>query len=70
MNNSMGFKTLIFNIDKGIAKITLSRPDAKNSINVDMGHDLMDVALRCSEDRQIRAIALTGSGSFFVRVET
>jgi len=61
------YTTLLFDINNNIARITLNRPDAANGMDMTMGRELMDVALRCDQDTSIRAIILTGSGNFFFR---
>jgi 2-(1,2-epoxy-1,2-dihydrophenyl)acetyl-CoA isomerase len=48
-----------------VAHLTLNRPDAANSINEDMGKDLMHAALRCDEDPEIRAVLISGAGKIF-----
>src|SRR5512139_4298925 len=59
------YKTLLFDVRDHMAHITLNRPDAANSINEDMGKDLMHAALRCDEDPEIRAVLISGAGKIF-----
>ncbi len=61
----MEFRTLLFDVRDHVAHITLNRPDAANSINEDMGRDLMHAALRCDEDPEIRAVLISGAGKIF-----
>lgn len=61
----MGYETLKFEIKDNIATITLSRPDAANSLNKQMGDDLHEVATRCASGSDIRAVILTGEGKMF-----
>ena len=61
----MEFTTLLFDVRDHVAHITLNRPDAANSINEDMGKDLMHAALRCDEDPEIRAVLMSGAGKIF-----
>ncbi len=61
----MEFRTLLFDLRDHVAHITLNRPDAANSINEDMGRDLMHAALRCDEDPEIRAVLISGAGKIF-----
>ncbi len=61
----MTYETLLFDVTDGLAKITLNRPDAANSLNGAMAHDLMMAAIRCDEDPEIRAVLLTGTGKMF-----
>lgn len=59
------YTTLLFESDNSIARITLNRPDAANGMDMVMGRELMDVALRCDQDENIRVVVLTGVGNFF-----
>jgi 2-(1,2-epoxy-1,2-dihydrophenyl)acetyl-CoA isomerase len=61
----MEYKTLLFEVRDNVAHITLNRPDAANSINEDMGKDLMHAALCCDEDPEIRAVLISGAGKIF-----
>jgi 2-(1,2-epoxy-1,2-dihydrophenyl)acetyl-CoA isomerase len=61
----MEFKTVLLDVRDNVAHITLNRPDAANSINEDMGKDLMHAALRCDEDPEIRAVLISGAGKIF-----
>ena len=60
------YTTLLFDVhEHGVARITLNRPQAANTINAEMALDLHRAAIRCSEDRAIRAVILTGAGAAF-----
>lgn len=59
------YTTLLFNVRDKVAHITLNRPDAANSINEEMGKDLMHAALRCDEDPEIRSVLISGAGKIF-----
>lgn len=61
----MQYSTILFDVRENVAHITLNRPEAANSINLEMGRDLMQAMLECSEDRSIRAVVITGTGSIF-----
>src|SRR3990172_5349368 len=61
----MEYKTLLFDVRDGIAHITLNRPDAANSINLEFARDLMHAALQCDEDLSIRAVVMSGKGNLF-----
>lgn len=61
----MTYETLLFEKSGGLAKITLNRPNAANSLNGAMAHDLMMAAIRCDEDPDVRAVLLTGTGAMF-----
>ncbi|MDF1690997.1 MAG: enoyl-CoA hydratase-related protein [Zhongshania sp.] len=59
------YNTLLWEQADGVAKITLNRPDAANSLNIEMTRELMLAAMRCDEDKDIRAVILTASGKMF-----
>ena len=61
----MDYTTLLFGVRDNVAHITLNRPEAANSINEEMGKDLMHAALRCDEDPEIRAVLISGAGKIF-----
>lgn len=59
------YNTLLWENTNGIAKITLNRPDAANSLNLEMAQELMHAAIACDEDPSIRAVILTATGKMF-----
>jgi 2-(1,2-epoxy-1,2-dihydrophenyl)acetyl-CoA isomerase len=59
------YSTLLFTLEGGIATITLNRAASANSMNMEMGRELLDVAKICEQDRAVRAVILTGGGAFF-----
>lgn len=48
-----------------VAKITLNRPEAYNSFNREMALSLQKTFDECAENKDVRAILLTGSGKAF-----
>jgi 2-(1,2-epoxy-1,2-dihydrophenyl)acetyl-CoA isomerase len=61
----MQYSTILFDVQEGVAQITLNRPEALNSINLEIAKDLMHAVLRCDEDPAIRAVVINGAGSLF-----
>jgi 2-(1,2-epoxy-1,2-dihydrophenyl)acetyl-CoA isomerase len=61
----MDYQTLLYEVKYNVARITLNRPDAANALDARMGHELMQVAIRASEDPSVRAVILTGAGKMF-----
>lgn len=55
---------VLFEIQSGIATVTLNRPERGNAIDLDMARQLLNVASRCS-DPSVRAILLNGAGGRF-----
>ncbi|MCB9190478.1 MAG: 2-(1,2-epoxy-1,2-dihydrophenyl)acetyl-CoA isomerase [Flavobacteriales bacterium] len=61
----MKFDDLGFEIQDGVAIITLNRPDKLNSFNNSMGSNLQTALDHCMENAEIRCVLLTGSGRGF-----
>jgi 2-(1,2-epoxy-1,2-dihydrophenyl)acetyl-CoA isomerase len=56
---------LKFEIDRGVATITLNRPDKLNAFTADMLEAWLVALEQCRTDPQVRVIVLTGSGRAF-----
>lgn len=52
-------------VDAGIATLTLNRPDAGNTINLPLARALLEAAIRCDNDAEIRCVLLTARGKLF-----
>ena len=61
----MSYKTIKFQREGAIARITLARPDAANALNFDMGEELHEAAHICRDDTSIRAVILDAEGKIF-----
>ncbi len=61
----MTYRTLRFDIEEGLARIILDRPDAANALDLVMAEELFDVSLSCASDPSIRAVLLSGEGKMF-----
>jgi|UniRef100_A0A7V6A253 2-(1,2-epoxy-1,2-dihydrophenyl)acetyl-CoA isomerase len=61
----MNYNFLLFEVQDGVGLIRLNRPDEGNTITLEMAGELLDAALRCDEDPEVRAVVLTGSGKMF-----
>src|SRR5437762_7681533 len=61
----MEYRTLGYELTDHVARITLNRPETGNALDGEMGHELMQVAIRSSEDRAVRVVLLTGTGRMF-----
>jgi 2-(1,2-epoxy-1,2-dihydrophenyl)acetyl-CoA isomerase len=61
----MSYETIDLAVRDGVAHLTLNRPQAANSITVELARDLMYAALRCDEDAAVRAVLLSGAGAMF-----
>lgn len=61
----MGYQTLEFKVDSGVATITFNRPESMNAMSPQMAAELHDAALVIDADVDIRAVVLTGAGKVF-----
>jgi 2-(1,2-epoxy-1,2-dihydrophenyl)acetyl-CoA isomerase len=61
----MPYSSLAFEIADGVALIRLNRPQDNNTINLEMAREMLDVAIRCDEAAEVRAVVLTGNGKMF-----
>ena len=58
-------KTVIFELEGGIATITLNRPEKRNAMNQQLLVELYDAIERASSEGEVQAAILTGSGKAF-----
>jgi 2-(1,2-epoxy-1,2-dihydrophenyl)acetyl-CoA isomerase len=61
----MSDDTIELSIRDGVAHLTLNRPEAANTMTVELARDLMYATLTCDEDPRVRAVLLTGAGRMF-----
>jgi len=58
-------KTVLVDVRDGVATVTLNRPEGANALNMAMGRDLLEAALRVEGDAAVRAVVVTGAGKHF-----
>ena len=56
---------ILFEIDQGVARLTLNRPDVLNSFNRAMARELSDALASIATNDAVRAVLLTGAGRGF-----
>lgn len=61
----MTFETILFDAAKGVATITLNRPDKLNALTPQMFQDLNDALDRIDADTALRCVMITGAGRGF-----
>jgi methylglutaconyl-CoA hydratase len=64
MTNSES-QVVLLTIADGIARLTLNRPEKRNALNAELIAALKDALRQAGEDREVRAIILSGAGSDF-----
>ncbi len=65
MTEESAYQYLLFDVDEGVATLTLNRPERSNAYNFGLGAELGEAYARCDEDDAIRAVILTGAGKAF-----
>jgi enoyl-CoA hydratase/carnithine racemase len=63
--NPAEYRTLLVEVDRGVATITLNRPGRRNAIGDGMREELADAYRYCDSDDGVRAIVLTGAPPAF-----
>lgn len=61
----MSYVDIDYSVTERIAKITLNRPEARNSFTQRMSQELQDAFVRASQSESVRVVLLTGAGSYF-----
>ncbi len=61
----MSFNTIEFNVEAGVATLTLNRPDTLNSFNTEMHEEVRTAMRQVKEDPSIRCLLLTANGRGF-----
>ncbi len=61
----MKFETIIFNIEKNLASLTLNRPDRLNSFTGQMHEEIRSAFDMIDQDGSVRCLYITGSGRGF-----
>ena len=61
----MTYRFILFEVDQGVARITLNRPDVLNSIHTAMSGEIQEALAHAAREREIRAVLLTGMGRGF-----
>ncbi len=61
----MSYDNILFNIEAGIARVTLNRPERLNSFNDAMHAEVRDALAKVRADATVRVLLLTGAGRGF-----
>ena len=61
----MTYRFILFEVDQGVARITLNRPDVLNSIHTAMAGEIQEALAHAAREPEIRAVLLTGTGRGF-----
>ena len=59
------YQTLLFELDNGVARVVLNRPDVHNAFNDIMIREMTDVFNGLEKHSEVRVVVLTGKGKSF-----
>jgi enoyl-CoA hydratase/carnithine racemase len=62
---STTYETLLVELDRGVALVTLNRPEQLNAFNRQMTTELYDALAAFDADASVRAVVVTGAGRAF-----
>src|SRR5438309_11290829 len=61
----MSDRLILFAVRENVAHVTLNRPQAGNALDLEMAKELAAAALECENNRNVRAVLLSGAGKGF-----
>src|SRR5215468_8095987 len=61
----MDTKTIRFSIERGIATLTMNRPENLNAINLQMLDEMLRAIFGCTNNHEVRVVILRGEGRAF-----
>ncbi|MEX2524373.1 MAG: 2-(1,2-epoxy-1,2-dihydrophenyl)acetyl-CoA isomerase PaaG [Gammaproteobacteria bacterium] len=61
----MSHETITFEVEDGVAVLTLNRPDTLNSFNTRMHEEVREVMRAVAGDKTVRCLVITGAGRGF-----
>lgn len=61
----MSYETILFEVNDGVATLTLNRPDVFNAFNEQLSADVNDALKKTAKDKSIRVLIITGAGKAF-----
>jgi enoyl-CoA hydratase/carnithine racemase len=57
--------TISYELENGVAKVTLNRPDKMNALNLDLFNALIEAGEAIKADKSVRVVVLSGAGKAF-----
>jgi enoyl-CoA hydratase/carnithine racemase len=61
----MSYETVLYDVDDGVATVTLNRPERLNAWNARLGAELGDAMAVADDDDDVRVVVVTGAGRAF-----
>ena len=60
------YNNIKYELNDGIAYVTINRPDAMNALNDDVLNEMFDAFTAADSDESVKVIILTGEGKAFI----
>ena len=61
----MNYEQILYEVDDGVAVVTLNRPEKLNAMTAQMGAELANAMAEADGDDAVRAVVMTGAGRGF-----
>ncbi len=61
----MAYQFILYEVEQGVARLTLNRPDVLNSFNKEMAQEVQAALVHAQADEAVRTVLLTGAGRAF-----
>lgn len=61
----MAYRSLDFSVRDQVAHLVLNRPDRANVISAEVARELLEAAIECDENPDVRAVLIRGEGRMF-----
>lgn len=65
LESAKAYKSLVVDVDDGVALVTLDRPAKHNALNMQLWEEIPNCFEACSRDPEVRCVILRGSGGNF-----
>ena len=61
----MGYQAILYEVERGRARITLNRPDKRNALSDTLLREVHDALWEADDDRAVHAVVIKGAGKCF-----
>jgi enoyl-CoA hydratase len=59
------FENILYEVDKGRARITLNRPEKRNALSIELVEEFRDALWEADDDKSVHCVIVKGAGSSF-----
>src|SRR5258708_11347924 len=57
------YQKILYQIEHGVARITLNRPEKRNALNAELISEIKDAIRACARDENARVVLILGAGA-------